>query len=287
MASVVGVHGISQHHGGIHALTGPWRGSLVDGMERARGHCVERPNVRVAFYGDVLLPYLESSAGRPVRGLDLLTELDPPELEALDALSDDLEESTGRPLPTEASKGLSLWPSRIPRPLSRLAQALDARFGESAGCLMLGELKQVRRYLTDPGVTKRADDRVSAAVAPETRVLIGHSLGSVVAFEWARKNSHVRLDLLVTLGSPLGLRMVHSQLDPLALGTSAAVLPNVTRWINIYDPGDVVACACPLGERWPGVEEHPVHNGEEPHAYTRYLSTKETGLPVADALGLP
>lgn len=281
MTVVVGVHGISQQQKGGHELARTWRESLADGLERATAHVVEAPQVRVAFYGDLFLPELQTGS-KPVTSVDLLEGLGDEEVADLLTVSDDLPGV----LAVEAGDDKALVPARVPGALRALVRALDKRFGPAAGLLMLGELRQVRRYLTDTALTLQADARVTQEVSPHTRVLIGHSLGSVVAFEWARKNPEVHLDLLVTLGSPLGLRLVRSRLDAFTVGTAAGVLPNVARWVNVYDPGDVVASACPLSPHWQGVQDEQVHNGDAPHAISRYLNKRQTGVPIADVLGI-
>ena len=71
--------------------------------------------------------------------------------------------------------------TRTPKPVQVLLRALDAKFGAAAGVLYLGTLRQVRRYLGDAAVKSEIDRIVADAVTPDCRVLIGHSLGTVVA----------------------------------------------------------------------------------------------------------
>lgn len=256
---------------------------MSDGVERATGHRVDVPEVRVAFYGDLFLPDALTPGMKAPGDEDLLDGLGDDELADLLSVAEDLPEEV---LTGKDGSDKALAPARLPSALRALVRGLDARFGAAAGVLLLGELRQVRRYLTDPAVTEQAESRVSSEVSEQTRVLIGHSLGSVVAFEWARKNPDVALDLLVTLGSPLGLRLIRARLDPAAAGSAAQVLPHVARWVNVYDPGDVVASGCPLDTHWPGAQDRQVHNGNAPHAISRYLNKRQTGTPVADVLGL-
>ena len=84
--------------------------------------------------------------------------------------------------------------------------------------LFLGELKQVRRYLLDPAIKAEADDRAEKVIAQGAKVVIGHSLGSVVAFEFVRQHPDYPVDLLLTLGSPLGLRTVRALMPDPAYG---------------------------------------------------------------------
>src|SRR5207249_10502663 len=57
----------------------------------------------------------------------------------------------------------------------------------------------------------RSEERIS----PATRVVIGHSLGSIVAYEALCKHPEWQIDTFVTLGSPLGIqRLVFDALVP-------------------------------------------------------------------------
>jgi hypothetical protein len=98
-------------------------------------------------------------------------------------------------------------------------------------------LTQVTRYLTDDGIRSKALASVFSLIGPETKVLIGHSLGSIVAYEAAHLMKQP-LPLLVTLGSPLGLQtIVYQKLRP-----QPPRFPlNLARWVNIADRDDFIA----------------------------------------------
>lgn len=171
----------------------------------------------------------------------------------------------------------------MPRPLQRLIAALDRRFGHcGAGVLLLGELRQVRRYLLDPELKARVDARTREA-AQGCRVLVGHSLGSVVAFEYVRQHPDHQLELLLTLGSPLGLRLIR-ELLPDADFTAAWRPPNVAVWVNVRDRRDPVAAAGPLDVLWAGVEDVVVDNEKSAHSVERYLSKAKVGAVIRAAL---
>ncbi|MFE7400000.1 alpha/beta hydrolase [Streptomyces sp. NPDC057557] len=76
------------------------------------------------------------------------------------------------------------------------------------------DLKQVRRYLLDDDLRTAARERVQEQIGPDTHVLIGHSLGSVIAYEALCAMPGHPVKALVTLGSPLGMRMVFDRLLP-------------------------------------------------------------------------
>lgn len=102
---------------------------------------------------------------------------------------------------------------------------------------VIRSLVQVTRYLREPRVRDAVQARVAEQIDESTRVLIGHSLGSVIAFEAACRPGRP-LPLLVTLGSPLGLRtIVYDRLRP----QPPRFPEQVSRWVNVSADDDLVA----------------------------------------------
>jgi pimeloyl-ACP methyl ester carboxylesterase len=146
---------------------------------------------------------------------------------------------------------------------------------------LIGSLKQLRTYFTDPGMRDQARRRVLDTVTAETRVLVGHSLGSVVAYEVLCVEPDLPVTTFVTLGSPLGIpNLVFDRLEP-----EPGRWPNVGTWTNITDRGDVVALVKELrplfGDK---VTDVPVHNGAKAHDMRPYLTTREAGEAIRSAL---
>ncbi len=148
-------------------------------------------------------------------------------------------------------------------------------------------LAQVTRYLTEPAIREQAQKAVLALVDPETRVIIGHSLGSVVVYECAHALNHP-LPLLVTLGSPLGLRtIVADRLDP-----RPSFPREVAAWLNVANREDVVAAEpdlyplfahdVPAASRFEGVWF--AESGKDPHSAATYLGRSAVGRAVIQAL---
>jgi hypothetical protein len=96
-------------------------------------------------------------------------------------------------------------------------------------------------YFTDPDRRNLARGRVADSIADvQPRIVIAHSLGSVVTYEALWAHEHPPIDLLITLGSPLAMpHIVHDRLAP--HDGSRRRPPGVRRWINIADPGDIIA----------------------------------------------
>jgi pimeloyl-ACP methyl ester carboxylesterase len=187
------------------------------------------------------------------------------------------QESSGAEAPTKAY-------TRVPSPLQALAGAIGRRFGGLwAADLFFGELRQVRRYLRDSSLKKEVDSRLTAAVSAGCRILVGHSLGSIVAYEFVHQHPDAQLDLLLTLGSPLGLRLVREGLAEPLLTPNGEQFTGVRRWVNIYDRHDPIACAGGLGRWWPHVVDEVVDNQGDAHAVARYLSKRVTGAAIGAA----
>lgn len=149
-------------------------------------------------------------------------------------------------------------------------------------------LAQVTAYLTDDTIRSAAQSSVHALIGPETKVVIGHSLGSVVAYETLRSLDRP-LPLFITLGSPLGLEtIVYPRLRPQPPRFPAAV----ERWVNVADRDDIVAAepnltnlfkeGIPAGAVFEG--GYTVDNGAEPHRATFYLEKADVGRPLGHVL---
>jgi hypothetical protein len=147
-------------------------------------------------------------------------------------------------------------------------------------------LSQITRYLGDETIRQTAQRRVLDQVGPETRIIIAHSLGSVVAYEAAHALDR-SLPLFLTLGSPLGIRtIVYDRLRP----QPPAFPPRVRHWVNIAAPDDLVAAEPDLGLLFsrgipPGAifEGGPtVDNGSEPHSVLFYLGQPQVGRLIGE-----
>jgi hypothetical protein len=293
--SIVGVHGIGQQQLGRRQLLQSWLPALADGMEMAFGGPILDPPFDLAFYGNVFLPSSpsrsETKGPTGPEAHDAFAELSHVEVdELLDAAGQALTPQEIAAAEADApTKGLA----RTPKPLQAVLRALDRKFGAPAGVLYLGTLRQVRRYLADRAVKSAVDGIVDRAVPGACRVLVGHSLGSVVAAEFLRRHPEHTIELFLTVGSPLGLRMVQSRLPVPFYGADqpAGIPAGTTAWVNVRDPRDPVTCAGPLGRRWPGIVDRVVDNGrKEPHSVWRYLSKIESGaaiLECAPGLAVP
>jgi hypothetical protein len=151
-------------------------------------------------------------------------------------------------------------------------------------------LAQVTLYLTDDRIRTDTLAIVHQLIDSNTKVVIGHSLGSIVAYEAVQQLEHP-LPLLVTVGSPLGLdTIVYPRLQP----QPPCFPPYVKRWVNVADRDDFIAAepnltnlfkaGIPADAVFEG--EYTVDNGSDPHNSDFYLSKIEVGRPVGQVLNI-
>ncbi|MFD9488453.1 antibiotic ABC transporter ATP-binding protein [Streptomyces sp. NPDC059991] len=301
MARITVVHGIAQQFKGPHTLHASIAPALRDGVTAAArrgGPDLTDADITCAFYGDAFV-----RPGTRATTVPAYEEGDvEPEYESKLLLDWWVEAARVYPQvlgPDAKSRGAVgyLAGRTLTRPMVR--RALNALthapyFAHVAEPLLIFGLKQVRRYFTEPGLRERAQEAVSQAIEPDTRVLVGHSLGSVVAYEVlcneALRATHPewQVSTLITLGSPLGLRgLIFDRLIPAPHQDSGAWPPGIRSWTNIADAGDIVALVKELAPRFgSGVDDHEIDNGAEMHSMSRYLTAPITGKAIADGLAL-
>jgi hypothetical protein len=308
MAVVVLVHGIAQEQESADSLEAEWLPALAGGL-RTAGYDELADRIwrtqggpgaieaRMAFYGDCFLrPGAQGTASGELTpdAQELAEQLARAWLERAAA-----EPSTPRDQHTAQVElgdlNDTLGQAQSPRTVVRSAMASLARlrwfapYGMAFAQRFVDRaLVQVTRYFTDNQVRQYAQEQVAKLIGPDTRVLVGHSLGSVVTYEAAQRMKQ-SLPLLVTLGSPLGLRtIVYERLQPQPPGFPT----QAGRWVNVAARDDFVAAAPDLsllfesGRPQTSVFEGgwTVDNGAQPHTATFYLTKRAVSQPIAEVL---
>jgi hypothetical protein len=304
MATVVLVHGIAQEQKSADTLEEEWLPDLAGGVRTAGFPEIadrlyrlrsgpDGIDTRMAFYGDLFLKGDQQGLGP--------AELSPPERALAERLamewtvraaSRSADEKSRRAAEQELAQ---LQPTAGEEQGARAAarSAIDslarirwfAPFGMGfASRFVMRSLTQVTLYLSDDELREQALARVHALLTPDTQVLIGHSLGSVVAFEAAQMLDYP-LPLLVTIGCPLGLHtVVYERVRP----QPPRFPPMVHRWVNVADRNDIVAAepdltplfgsTAPRGAVLEG--GYLVENGAKPHQADFYLAKAQVGRPI-------
>jgi hypothetical protein len=253
VAKVVGVHGAFHELWGPNQVAGRWLPALRDGLTLA-GADLAPQDFTVAFYGD-LFRHDPETGGVPS--------------------DDDLREVAKEAGLLEVAQTLA-----GPDGLAIIAKAM--------GQEMLNRLvDQAGRYFADPQTRAQVGDRIAAAVTPETRVIVAHSLGSIVAYEALCAHPEWPVSTLVTIGSPLGAEtFVRPHLHPQPVDGRCAWPGSVNHWVNIAAVGDQACQMAPrLAEAFGAeVTDHLVDNGHRAHEPEPYLCSAATGHAVARGL---
>ncbi|WP_405590733.1 hypothetical protein [Streptomyces sp. NBC_01190] len=133
---------------------------------------------------------------------------------------------------------------RLTFALRSMTQWFTERFGPQALRIVSATVSELATYFDPESVDARprARERVAEMLREHRpRVLMAHSLGSVVAYEALCAHPDLGVELFVTLGSPLAMRsVVFDRLLPTPLGRGIKP-PGAAVWVNIGDRGDPVA----------------------------------------------
>jgi hypothetical protein len=281
MSSIVGVHGIAQQFKGPNILRTEWLPALRDGLSLAGVEFPDDEDLICASYGDLFRRPGTKAVGLPP--YDASDLADAWEKELLDAWWRGAA-AVEREVPGPEAQTKVRTPQIVQRALNALSGSRF--FAGIAERALVFDLKQVHAYLHDKAIRLEVRGRVERVVAAETRVMVGHSLGSVVAYEVLCAHPEWPIRTLVTLGSPLGIRnLIFDRLEPAPQNGIGAWPGSVERWINIADGGDIVALVKDLrpsfGEQ---VVDHLIYNGARAHDIEPYLTARETGHAIATGL---
>lgn len=259
MTAIVGVHGIGKYKyyreagnsavGAAEAMRLKWDrylGSALGGQ--ARPYFTE-----VAYFAH----FLHEGEGEAVapRSVEAMSA---PEQEIFAAWAREL--GVGEHL-TGALKSFTRW----------LLKRLDTRAAAFAALFC----PEVAAYLTDPVKREKSRQAVATVIRKNRpKVVIAHSLGSVVAYETLWANPDLKVDLLITLGSPLGMRnVVFEHLLPAPVNGRGRRPAGVGRWVNIADKDDICALPPDLADRFTGIDVEALVNLDwiDFHTVEKYL----------------
>lgn len=284
MALIVAVHGIGQQFKADTVIHSEWWPSLVGGLHLAGKSLASPEDLSCAFYGNLFRkPGALSGGGAPPPA-----PATPPDLELLQYLWQSASNTDPNLVPSpgavQSAASLAATPQFVQRALNSLAKS--PFFAGIAQNVMMGNLRQVVQYLDDPGIRAKAIDSVLSLIKPDTRVVVGHSLGSVVAYEALCQNSE-NVKSFVTIGSPLGIpNLIFEQLRPAPSAFHIGHWPGkIEHWTNIADRGDVVANPKELQPLFGDpLRDQRVNNGSDAHHGERYLTAIQTATAIAQGL---
>jgi pimeloyl-ACP methyl ester carboxylesterase len=288
MAKIVFVHGMRMQHYDGRVLHARWYQALLRGLKETaygREHpewLPRKTDVELVYWGDFFRP---ESPRREVASKGVSANL-----EALKAAYYALLRGAVR-----AADVLSLWDAEG-RPRSAVARLVNHLVYQSAVYMNNGAVHNADpRH--EPGAYFQIQARVDAAIKDDTRLVVAHSLGTVIAYEGLCRNPH-RVDTLITVGSPIATPQLI--LQPLKERLHRVLnhapelpppWPGVRRWLNFYAPADV--WSVPVKRLAPIFDSHirdlevthgNPHDFVRTHKLTTYLKHAEIQEEIARTL---
>lgn len=169
-------------------------------------------------------------------------------------------------------------------------------------------LRDLRRYVQDQdGIAEHTREMLklplrAACESGRPVLLIAHSMGSVIAYDclWQmtyNEHDRCRIDLLLTMGSPLGQNYLQKRIKGHAESGEARYPNNIRRWINLAAVGDLTAIDPKLSNDFGEmvdlglvdfIDDRDLYNyfrldGQlNVHAEYGYLANSVTGSIIAD-----
>jgi hypothetical protein len=263
MDKIVGVHGIGKYHyyrdagnsvtGAATAVRDKWDRYLHKGLTSGKPYAQERYVTEIAYYAH-LLGETKDDSPRVVQNMDVgAQEVFVAWAKQLDAVGEGL---------TGALHRMTSW----------LLDRLQANAADFARFFC----PEVAAYMAAGGEARAKSRAAVAEVIRRNRpkVVIAHSLGSVVAYETLWANPDLEVDLLITLGSPLGMRnVIFEHLMPAPVNGWGERPRKVKRWINIADKDDIAAIPPGLRGCFTGIDQEALVNLDwlDFHTVEKYL----------------
>lgn len=170
---------------------------------------------------------------------------------SIDAAAIDAVIEQPEPSPEDIAEASS-WKRRMMRWLYSLGDLMPFLIQRIASETVAMHLRDLRRYVRDVdgiGAHTRRMLKLPLQAATEAHrpvLLIGHSMGSVIAWDSLWELSHedrhrAWVELLVTMGSPLGQHYVQGRIKGAAESGYGRYPDNIRRWLNLAAVGDLTA----------------------------------------------
>jgi hypothetical protein len=172
---------------------------------------------------------------------------------------------------------------------AELTRALGASaYFRGSAELPVIEARALGRYLTDLKLRHEARVRTQGAILPDTRVVVGHGLGALIAYEALCALSDAVSVTFVSLGAALcGPPQVFERLEPAPRNEQGQWPAAVRRWFNVVAHSDPTAMVAPqLTLRFgPGIEDEVIEIKSACGDLYPYLMDRAVARALATGLG--
>jgi hypothetical protein len=254
------IHGIAQGGKNPKDLERAWLEALAKGLKKSKLTMPGYVNVLFPYYADQLDKFVaqfDMPTGNQVTAKGGAMDNDYAQFRA--QMAEDMRKQAKIPVEqikqeagpaVAAEKGPQNW-----KWVLATLRVLDRHLPHAGSWTIETFVRDVFLYTRRQAVQNTIDKIVTDTMNNSPTVIVGHSLGSIVAYNVAVNRKPSVTTLLLTLGSPLGLPAVRSNLVPLKN-------PSGNKgWTNAYDPRDVVALY-PLNKTHFGVSPAITNHGK-------------------------
>jgi Lipase (class 3) len=288
-ARLVLVHGRSQQGFDPAVLKSTWLETLRHGATKINRTLPEQLDVAFPFYGDKLddfarqfeIPLTTDIQTKGTVNNDFLHfQADVAEqIRGKAGITDSQVQDEFGATPVEKGPQNWAWVQAIIRAIDRNAGGVSQLFLEKF-------TRDVYLYTTRAGVQDAIDNIVASELDESPCVVVGHSLGSVIAYHVLRTDKRaLNVRAFVTVGCPLAIRPIRDRFRPIGFPAKAKV------WYNAFDPRDVVAlypldaANFPIN---PTVENYGkvLNATDNRHGIVGYLDDTDVAKHILDALGI-
>lgn len=297
---LVFVHGRAQQKKDPDDIKREWVDSLARGLEASGLPPVPAEQIRLPFFGDTLD---QLTHGTPAdEAADVIVRGEPDVDDAAKRFmfevftqAQQVYGITEVDVATQAELAVTERGPLNWNWVRAILQRLDTVPQLSAATLALATY-DVFQYLTNGVIRRRIDNGVRQAMTSDTEcVVVGHSLGSVVAYTLLLREggpSSWRVPQFVTVGSPLAVNAIRDRAPGIGEVGGNRAPSCVQQWFNAMDPLDAVALQPLTVEHFrlnpsePAIENKAdVHNfTNNHHGIAGYLSDPIVARKIYDAL---
>ena len=282
------VHGIGQGGLSPDELKATWLATLSEGANAIGMQVPVNLETAFPYYGDTLdeftrksrLPLPSNIHSRGDASQDAFLDFQADIAKEIQLRAGITDAQVNEELDAETrERGLQNWEwvQAIVRAIDRHAPGLSQRSLEIF-------MRDVYLYTTNFAVKDAIDAIVVKEFTQQPTIVVGHSLGSVVAYNVLKSDENLNVPLYVSLGCPLGIRTVTRQFRPVTYPRS------VRAWYNAFDKRDVVALT-PLDAAnfpvTPAIENYDQvkNQTDNRHGIIGYLNDKSVAERILNAVG--
>lgn len=277
--NIIFIHGMNQQHQSQNALKQAWLTHISRSLNPTQySNFLQHNHFECAFYGDLLIEQHLNNKLHFSSTLEENQSIQPkpqsnPHIN-LNTTSTTLNQSTAVINNTIPVSEFALqWKDQAIRDFLMLINF----FPKLHNSLIHHFLIETYLYLNNPEFTQQVHQRISDTILDPNQeyAVIGHSLGSVIAYNYLREHPKLKFKFFMSLGSPLAFRIIQSQVvHPIQRPESLK-----GDWFNIYSLNDFLA-AFPLMQQpfnfSPKIINLAIHTSAfHPHEIGHYLENPD------------